>query len=175
MLQIQFLVEDLKRIIGEKKYRWLFVWISRQFVGIFIYRLERSLYLLLGNVYPVLRILFLPILNVLQAYSNIEIHYKSDIKGGILILHPSMGVVISAYARIGKNLTLTGGNVLGVSKHKNNGSYCIGDSCELGANATIIGPVQLGSHIKIGANACVVKSFKSDRLTLVGVPSKPLK
>ena len=101
-------------MLGKHKIRIIHIWLSRSFAGIFIYRLERSLFLVFGNSYGYLRILFIPITNLIQAYSNIDIHYKANIKGGILILHPSVGCVISGKTIIGQNLTLTGGNIIGV-------------------------------------------------------------
>ncbi|MFY7741090.1 MAG: DapH/DapD/GlmU-related protein [Flavobacterium sp.] len=110
----------------------------------------------------------------MQAYSNIDIHYKADIKGGLLILHPSMGITISGMANIGENLTLTGGNVIGISKKCELDTFRIGDNCNLGANAVILGPIIIGNNITIGALACVTKSFTENNLTLVGSPAQPL-
>ena len=105
-------------------------------------------------------------------YSNLEIHYKANIKGGILVLHPSVGVVISGQAIIGKNLTLTGGNIIGVKRKTEKGEFLIGDNCTFGANATLIGPVILSNNISIGASACVVQNCLADNSVLVGVPAK---
>ena len=107
-------------------------------------------------------------------YSNLDIHYKANIAGGILVLHPSVGVVISGQAVIGKNLTLTGGNVIGVKRKTEKGEFLIGDNCSFGANATLIGPVIIGNNISIGASACVIHNCLMDNSTLVGVPAKQL-
>ena len=89
----------------------------------------------------------------------------------MLILHPSVGCVISGQSIIGENLTLTGGNIIGLKKIKGKEEFRIGNNCSLGANATIIGPLILGNNIKIGASACVVRSCVNDNSTLVGVPA----
>lgn len=172
--QFSYFVNDCKRICGKNKVRLVFIWLSRSFAGVFLYRIERSLFLLFGKYYSFIRILFLPIFNILQAYSNIDIHYKADIKGGLLILHPSMGITISGMANIGENLTLTGGNVIGISKKCELDTFRIGDNCNLGANAVILGPIIIGNNITIGALACVTKSFTENNLTLVGSPAQPL-
>ncbi|MNS92233.1 Serine acetyltransferase [compost metagenome] len=130
--------------------------------------------MIFGKFYAVLRLPFIPFFTILQSFSNIDIHYKSSIKGGILILHPSVGAVVSARAIIGENLTLTGGNVIGFNGNRKNDVFIIGDDCILGANATVIGPLVLGNCITIGASSCVVKSFVMDHLILVGVPAIPL-
>lgn len=103
-------------MLGKHKLRILTFWLSRVFWGVLAYRIERSLYLVFPKFYRFLRVLFLPILYIIRTYCNIDIHYKADIKGGLIILHPSLGVVISSYAVIGKNLTLTGGNIIGSKK-----------------------------------------------------------
>ena len=159
-------------MLGKHKIRIIHIWLSRSFAGIFIYRLERSLYLIFGKFYGYLRIPFIPIINIIQAYSNIDIHYKANIEGGISILHPSIGCVISGKAIIGKNLTLTGGNVIGVNKKFTSNDFIIGDNCNLGGNAIIVGPLKIGANIKIGASACVVKDCLLDNSVLVGVPAE---
>lgn len=170
--QWKYFREDVQRIIGKRKLRILFIWMSRSFVAVFFYRLERSWYLLLGRFYEILRIPFIPILYLIQSYTNIDIHYKANIKGGISILHPAVGVVISGKSVIGSNITLVGGNIIGINKPTNHNDFVIGNNCSLGANATIIGPLKLGNNIKIGASACVTKDCKEDNVVLVGVPAK---
>lgn len=159
-------------MLGKHKVRVLHIWLSRSFWGVFMYRFERSLFLLFGTSYGIIRVPLIPIINLINAYSNIDIHYKASIKGGLLILHPSVGCVISGQAIIGKNLTLTGGNVIGVKKSLTGDPFKIGDHCTLGANATIIGPLQLANDIVIGASACVTRSFMENGLILAGVPAK---
>ena len=60
------------------------------------------------------------------------------------------------------------------------GEYCniIGSTClgskngELGMNSVVIGNVQIGNNVYIGAGAVVTKSFKQDGVSLAGVPAK---
>lgn len=162
-------------MVGKHKIRIIHVWLSRSFAGVFIYRLERSWYLLFGNLYGYMRVPFIPIVYLIHAYSNIDIHYKANIKGGLSILHPSVGCVISARANIGQNLTLVGGNVIGVGNKGGPSEFIVGNNCTLGANATIIGPLKLGDNIQIGAAACVVKDCLVHNAILVGIPAKIIK
>ncbi|WP_300569530.1 DapH/DapD/GlmU-related protein [Flavobacterium sp.] len=171
MNQFSYFLQDVSRIIGKKKYRLLLVIFTRTFWGLLVYRIERGNYLIFGRFYPIIRFPFTPLLMILQSFSNIDIHYKATIKGGMLILHPSVGIVVSGKAIIGKNLTLTGGNVIGLNGNSKNIDFRIGDNCVLGANATIIGPIVLGDHITIGASSCVVKNFPANNVILVGVPA----
>lgn len=170
--QVQYFGQDVAKMLGKYKIRILHIWLSRVFWGILLYRTERGMYLLLGKPYEIIRVLFVPIFNLIQAYSNIDLHYKADIKGGLSILHASAGVVISGFAVIGSNITLTGGNVIGSRPGCKFGDIKIGDNCMLGANAVVLGPIELGSNIKIGAAACVVKDCLLEGATLIGVPAK---
>lgn len=172
MREFNYFRMDVTRILGSNKYRIIFIWMSRAFIGVFTYRLERSLYLVFKEKYKYIRLFFAPIIYLLQAYSNIDIHYKANILGGLLILHPSIGIVISGRSKIGENLTLTGGNLIGINKKKNKGVFKIGNNCEMGANSTIIGNLRIANNIKIGANACVTKDCLIDGSVLVGVPAK---
>ncbi|WP_139959542.1 serine O-acetyltransferase [Flavicella sediminum] len=172
MTQLQYFSKDLTKMLGKYKIRILHVWMSRVFWGIFMYRFERSLFLVFKKYYPILRVPFIPLFYMIQMYSNVDIHYKASIKGGLLVLHPACGVVISGQSVIGENLLLTGGNFIGLKKRAENGNFSIGDNCYMGANATLIGPLIIGNNVKIGASACVTKSFEADNIVLAGVPAK---
>lgn len=171
--QLRYLLKDYMTICGEQKWRLIYMWWSRIAVGIFIYRFERGMFLSLGRFWSAFRIIVSPFLNLFYAYSNCEINYRADIGPGLLILHTSPGIVISGKSIIGKNLTLTGGNIIGARERMVSGNFTIGDNCSLGANAVILGPVTLGNNLQIGACALVVHDF-GDNLILVGNPAKPL-
>ena len=170
--QLQYFSEDIHRLLGKHKIRILHVWLSRVFWGLFLYRFERGMFLTFGRAYEYFRIILIPIYNLWQSYSNMDIHYKADIKGGLIVLHPSVGVVVSGRSIIGRRLTLTGGNIIGARGECPWGGLVIGDECGLGANAVILGPVKLGNRISIGASACVVNDCLEDGVSLVGVPAK---
>lgn len=172
--QLVYLRLDLIRILGKNKLRIIHIWMSRAFIGIFIYRFERALYKLLGKPYEIFRVILLPLFNLAQAYSNLDLNYKSDIKGGILVLHPSAGIVISGYSVIGSNLTLTGGNIIGAKPGCKYGEIEIGNNVSLGANSVILGPIKLGNQITIGASACVIRDCLNDNKILVGIPAYEL-
>lgn len=171
LTQFKFFRQDVIKTIGKNKVRIIIFIFSRQFWGLLIYRMERSLFLLFGKYYKYIRLPFVPIINVLQAYSNIDIHYRADIKGGVSVLHPSCGVVVSGYSTIGSNLTLTGGNIIGIKDSNKSKEFVIGDNCFLGANSVILGPVKLANQISIGASACVVKDCFENNCSLIGVPA----
>lgn len=161
-------------MVGKKPGSIITIWLSRPFWGIFIYRVERSLFLIFGRFYSILRIVFIPLFNLIYAYSNVEIHYQADIKEGLLILHTSPGIIISRFTVAGRNLILTGGNIIGEKPGCGYGDIQIGNDCFMGANAVILGPVKLADHIQIGALACVVNDCLTNNLTLIGVPAKEI-
>ncbi len=171
--QFLFLLYDIKVSLGRNPLRIFLFLLSRSFAGIFIYRLERAFYLILGRSYSFFRIFILPITILSYWYSNCDIHYQAQIGKGLKILHPGLGIVISGRARIGDHLTLVGGNCIGIN-NKKSAPFILGNRIEMGVNSAIIGPIELGNNIIIGANSCVVKSYKKNKLILVGVPAFPL-
>lgn len=171
--QLRFFLADYKRMAGNNKIRYLYIWLTRPFVAIGLYRFERGMFLTLGKGWQYIRIILLPILNLLYAYGNSEINYHANIGPGLLILHSSLGNVVSGKSNIGGNLTLTGGNVIGNRKPKEDVSIVIGKNCTMGAHAVILGPVVMGNNIKIAACACVVKDAH-DNAILLGVPAKDI-
>ena len=173
MQQASYFIKDLKSILGRNKYRILIIFFNRAFWGIFSYRLDRTLYNGLGAYYKYLRLFLTPLFYVFQIISSCDIHYRADIKGGINIHHPALGVVISGKSVIGENLTLTGGNIIGIGGSLPNENIIIGNNCNFGANSCLIGPLQIGNFIRIAAMACVVKSYEKNNLVLIGVPAKP--
>jgi serine O-acetyltransferase len=122
----------------------------------------------------VFRIFFFPFFLILKVFSvPHEISYGANIGKGLKILHPSLGIVISKYAVIGENLTLTGGNCIGGRKGLKNGDLILGENITLGANAVILGPVVLGDNTVIGAGAVVIHNSPGNEV-LVGVPARSI-
>lgn len=70
----------------------------------------------MGSVYKYFRLLFLPLLNIIQSLSRLDIPYTTDIGPGMVVLHSVMGITINGSSKIGCNLILTGGNILGIRR-----------------------------------------------------------
>jgi serine O-acetyltransferase len=94
----------------------------------------------------------------------------AEIGPGFVILH-SFGVVINSSVRAGKNLVIEHGVTIGAEKGR---SPVLGDNVFIGAGAKVIGPVKVGSDVKIGANAVVTKDLP-DGATAVGIPARVIK
>lgn len=108
--------------------------------------------------------------------TGVEIHPGARIGEGFFIDH-GMGVVIGETTVIGKNVTLYHGVTLGGStvfngkgKNTNKRHPTIGDNVIIGAGAQVLGPINVGNDVKIGANAVVLNDVE-DHVTVVGVPA----
>ena len=88
---------------------------------------------------------------------------------GFVIMHP-IGVVVNSKVVGGKNITLESGVVIGDEKGK---SPILSDNIFFGAGAKAFGDVTIGSNVKIGANAVVVKEIPSNT-TALGIPAKTI-
>lgn len=103
--------------------------------------------------------------------TGIEIHPGAKIGPGFFIDH-GMGVVIGETAEVGENVTLYHGVTLGGTSWKKEKRHpTIGDNVIIGANATILGPITIGSNSKIGSGSVVVKDVPPNS-TVVGVPGR---
>ncbi len=103
--------------------------------------------------------------------TGIEIHPACFIGKGLLIDHGS-GVVIGETAIIGDDCTIFQGVTLGGTgkgRGKRHPTLCNG--VFVGAGAKILGNIEIGNNVKIGANA-VVLSDVPDGATAVGVPAR---
>ena len=86
---------------------------------------------------------------------------------GFVIMHP-VGVVINSKVRGGQNIIVESGVVIGDEKGQ---APILGGNIFIGAGAKIIGGITVGSNVKIGANAVVVKDVP-DNVTVVGIPAR---
>ncbi|GHT38680.1 serine acetyltransferase [Bacteroidia bacterium] len=89
---------------------------------------------------------------------------------GLFIPHIN-DIVVNGEAKVGKNCILHGCNCIG-RDGKSTDSPIIGDNVDIGFGASVLGGIQLGNNIKIGAGAVVTKSCLEDGVTLIGVPAR---
>ena len=108
--------------------------------------------------------------------TGVEIHPGARIGKGFFIDH-GMGVVIGETTEIGNNVTLYHGVTLGGStvfsksgKNTNKRHPTLGNDVIVGAGAQILGPINIGDNVKVGANAVVLKDVEANH-TVVGVPA----
>ncbi len=104
-------------------------------------------------------------------FTGIEIHPGAKIGAGLVIDH-GMATVIGETAEIGDEVTLYHNVTLGgVSFNKGKRHPTVEDHVVIGAGAQILGPIRVGAHSRIGANAVVVKDVPRYSV-VVGVPGR---
>jgi serine O-acetyltransferase len=101
-----------------------------------------------------------------SAITGAEIDLNCQIGGGFLIPHAN-GIVIHPDSIIGVNCTIfqqvTLASVVNLGYH-----------VDIGAGAKLLGPLNIGNNVRIGANAVVTKDVKDDD-TVVGIPAKSIR
>ncbi|HID49248.1 MAG TPA: serine O-acetyltransferase, partial [Chromatiales bacterium] len=103
--------------------------------------------------------------------TGIEIHPGATIGRRFFIDH-GMGVVIGETAEIGDDCTLYHGVTLGgTSWQKGKRHPTLANDVVVGAGAKVLGPITLGTGVRVGSNAVVVKNVP-DGATVVGIPGR---
>lgn len=119
-----------------------------------------------------------PIIPHLFTYLNIvlfglEVTPKCEIGPGVFFAHAS-GTVVGA-SRIGSNVTFFQGVTVGarLSDIKFDPALrpIIGNDVVLGAGCKVLGGIQLGDGVTVGANAVVLESVEPNS-TAVGIPAR---
>lgn len=106
--------------------------------------------------------------------TGIEIHPGAKIAPGVFIDH-GMGVVIGETAEIERDVVIFHGVTLGgTGKDTGKRHPTVRQGAFISANAQILGPVEIGERVKIGAGAVVLNNIPADA-TAVGVPAKIVK
>jgi len=96
-----------------------------------------------------------------------DIPLDCDLGGGLLLPHPN-GIVIAPGASIGPNCLLFQQVTIGSDGR---GVPTLEGHVDVGAGAKLLGPIRIGEHARIGANAVVVTDVPA-YATAVGVPAK---
>ena len=81
--------------------------------------------------------------------------------------HGLYGIVVSHNASIGSNVTIFHQVTIGEGK---DGAPIIGDNVYIGAGAKIIGRIQVGNNVKIGANCVVTESIPANATVIMSAP-----
>lgn len=102
-----------------------------------------------------------------SAVSGADIPLNCQIEGGLLLPHPN-GVVIHPAARIGPNCLIFQQVTLGT--RGGTSAPVLAGHVDVGAGAKLLGPIHVGDHAQIGANAVVLVDVPP-RALAVGVPA----
>lgn len=111
---------------------------------------------------------------VSRFFTGVEIHPGATIGRRLFIDH-GMGIVIGETCRIGDNVTIYQGVTLGgTGKERGKRHPDIGDNVLIAAGAKVLGNIEVGSNVNIGANSVVLKDVP-DFSTVVGIPGRIVK
>ena len=120
-----------------------------------------------------LGVFFLPrlISHLARFLTVIEIHPGARIGKGVFIDH-GMGVVIGETAVVGDYCLLYQGVTLGgTGKERGKRHPTLGRNVTVGAGAKFLGNINIGSNVRVGAVAVVLKDIPSNS-TVVGIPGR---
>jgi serine O-acetyltransferase len=105
--------------------------------------------------------------------TGVEIHPAAEIGRRCVIDH-GIGVVVGSTAEIGDDVLIYHGVTLGNRQPVDGKRHpTVGDDVFLGANATILGPIDVGDGATVGGAAVVVEPVDPGR-TVVGNPARPV-
>lgn len=103
--------------------------------------------------------------------TGIEIHPGATIGKGVFIDH-GMGVVIGETAIVGDYCLIYQGATLGgTGKESGKRHPTLGEGVVVGAGAKVLGNLQIGDRVRIGAGSIVLQDVPED-CTVVGVPGR---
>ena len=108
-----------------------------------------------------------------RAVTGVDIHPEARIGRRVFIDHAT-GVVIGQTAEVGNDVVIFHGVTLGgVAMTPGKRHPTVGDHVMIGAGAKVLGPISVGTGVKIGANAVVVKDVPCGNVA-IGVPARLL-
>ena len=134
----------------------------------------------IGSKNTVLFILWIPYLIVYRFFIEwilgIEIPFRLRLGQNTMLAH-GQALVINKNTIIGSNCVIRHSTTIG-NKINADGtlskSPVIGNSVDIGAHVCVLGPIQIGDNIKIGAGSIVVKDIPSN-CVVAGNPAEILK
>jgi serine O-acetyltransferase len=138
--------------------------------AILLYRLAHALHTRLGSSLPARLISMLA-----RFLTGVEIHPAARIGRRFFIDHGT-GVVIGETAEIGDDCVLFHNVTLGgTGHHRGKRHPTLGDDVLIGTSATLLGPISIGSHTKVGANSFIRMHDVPPNCTAVGAPAAIVK
>lgn len=145
--------------------------ISHAFHLVALYRLGCMLSKmpLLGSLFRVMLEYFIRVI-----YAS-DISLRSQIGPGLVIVH-GHDIVIGGNVRIGKKCKILNGVTLGNKDTESpiNQQPTLGDNVVIGSGAKLLGAIQIGSNVIIGANSVVLKNIPQN-VVVAGIPAKVIR
>ncbi len=150
--------------------RWLLIAFVESWLAIALFRMKCSLRrahvpLLPGVCDTLSRVIF-----------RVQIGDQVEAGEGLMITHGN--VVIDGRVTIGRHCQINPWVTIGLSNSKRVGfsvdGPTIGDFVHIGTGAKVLGPITIGSHARIGANAVVIRDVAANT-TVVGIPARAVR
>lgn len=104
---------------------------------------------------------------------HFDISYQAQIGPGLVIAHYGY-IIVMKNDVIGTNCTLRPGVVFGKKLTEKTGGAVVGDNVDFGVGSVIVGDVNIGSNVIVGANAVITKDVPSD-CVVAGVPARVIR
>lgn len=147
--------------------RWFLIAFAESWLAVLLFRVKQRLRAVGMPVAP-------GICDLLsRALFRVSIGNAVEIGPGLMMTHGN--VVIDGRTRIGKHCQINPWVTIGLSNSRKLGFTAdgptIGDEVHIGTGAKILGPVTVGDHARIGANAVVVHDVPANS-TVVGAPAR---
>ncbi|WP_341221450.1 serine acetyltransferase [Polaribacter atrinae] len=170
-----YLQEDLKRYGKKPKWFLRFIYNERYYIYKFFvnlrhyefYRNNRGVwYYKILYIFYALRYERLSFKYLIRVPANV-------IGPGFYYVHPGF-LCLNPDVRIGKNATVLPNVLIGRKTPDVPATIVIGDNCYISTGVTILGQVQIGNNVTIGANAVVTKDIP-DNCVVGGVPATIIK
>lgn len=138
------------------------------------YRLQKTI--IEGCYIPVIRHVLMTYFffsgRLVKMLTGIEVHHSAECGPGLYFAHLG-SVIIAMNCKLGHSCSIHQEVTLGGAGYDNetNGFPVLGNAVYVGAGAKILGGVNIGSDVLIGANAVVVKDIP-DHSTAAGIPAR---
>lgn len=163
------LIYDFKKYKNYKSYKDIILLYisSKAFQAVCLFRLSNFLYKKGMTKLSVL------IKNKSIKKTGCEIGENAEIGKGLRISHP-VGIVISGGAKIGENVIVQSGVVIGTNRDEIDKYPQIGNGVYIGAGAKILGDIIVGDNVIIGANSVVIRDIPNNRI-VAGIPASEIK
>jgi serine O-acetyltransferase len=172
MTVLQLIQSDYKK---HQKYGANFgsiVFLTQGFWAVFQYRIAHFAYkkLRIPVLWQLLRFFCLLWQKIIEIGTGISIPASAQIGHSFYIGHFG-GIIINADAIIGSNCNIAQGVTIGMSgQREKRGVPVIGNNVFIGANAVVVGKINVGNNTVIGACSMVNSSLEEDAVAL-GVPA----
>ncbi|WP_051488696.1 serine O-acetyltransferase [Aliarcobacter lanthieri] len=164
-LYIEHFSEDILNIIQKSNISLL----DSNELALAIYKLQKEILNINYEVKAELKILSM----LQKQFCGCEIYYSSEIGENFLLVH-GIGTVIGSNVIIGKNCTIYHNVTIGTKYDTDKNKPTIGNDTIIYAGAKILGNINIGSNVVIGANSVETKDIPANEVW-AGVPAKKIK